>query len=178
MVVDSRKEYKKNIKPCLFGGAYMNWLQRHLNWTFVLVGWGGGFIAAVIGGIVVGASDPYANVSVAGNVGELAFFIVLIIVGGLVIYQKGRSLWWILLIGWFSPLWLDNRRVYRASIYNLQSPQTSQLPIYSSPAPSMPISGNYAPDVHFCSNCGSHLERSIIYCPKCGKQLKSNLTRA
>jgi hypothetical protein len=35
---------------------------------------------------------------------------ILLPLSGWVIKQKGRSLWWILLSGWFSPLWLGNKK--------------------------------------------------------------------
>jgi len=41
------------------------------------------------------------------------FSIGFIFVNGWIIWQKGRSLFWLLLMGWFSPLWLENKRIIK-----------------------------------------------------------------
>jgi hypothetical protein len=84
----------------------MNWFQRHLNWTFVL-----GWVLALVAGIVVESRiDPSFSDDAAGAVGRLVIFGIVLVVSALVIHRKGRSLWWLLLAGWFSPLWLANKK--------------------------------------------------------------------
>ncbi len=81
----------------------LNWFQRHLNWTWVfayLIWW------------YLNGTAIYEE-SATFNVLSLVALIFLTIVSGWVIKQKGRSLWWILLTPFFSPLWLKNMRSYR-----------------------------------------------------------------
>jgi len=85
------------------------WFQRHLNWTYV-IGIAAGYAFAFILGFAMGYSDPDVNDDAAGLVGQLGFIAVIFAVGGWVLVAKGRSLWWVLLAGWGSPLWLGNRR--------------------------------------------------------------------
>jgi len=74
----------------------VNWFQRHLNWTWVFayliwlpLNWSDSIIPWILGDIL------------------------LLVVSGWVIKQKGRSLWWLLLLWVFSPLWLKNKKSYR-----------------------------------------------------------------
>lgn len=69
----------------------MGWFQRHLNWTYVFT---------YLLWVVVNASDS----AVAG----LVTLVFLTIVGGWVIRQKGRRLWWLFLLVFFSPWWLKD----------------------------------------------------------------------
>jgi ribosomal protein L37AE/L43A len=89
--------------------VHMNWFQRHLNWTWVL-----SFLPAIvvvfIAEFLVAFSDPTVSIDALTAVGKMAGGTVMLIVSGWVIKQKGRSLWWILLSGWFSPLWLSNKK--------------------------------------------------------------------
>ena len=71
----------------------LNWFQRHLNWTW--------FFAYLIW--IPLNSTRYLDVQIIGSV-------LLLIASGWVIKQKGRSLWWILLVPVFSPLWLHNKK--------------------------------------------------------------------
>ena len=77
----------------------MNWFRRHLNWTLVLA-----YLLWFV---------PNAGESVVAQRFALVALIFLTVVSGWVIKQKGRSLWWILLMPFFSPLWLKNKRSYR-----------------------------------------------------------------
>lgn len=84
----------------------MNWFQRHLNWTWVLV---------YLLWFVLNASESV----VAGLVAAVFWLIV----SGWVIKQKGRRLWWLLLSWLFSPLWLSNKKK------KLASSQKSMMPL-------------------------------------------------
>jgi ribosomal protein S27AE len=86
----------------------MNWFQRHLNWTFVL-SFFSMFVLASIIGLIVGIANLKFNDKSLDAIAEIACGIVLLTVGGWVLKQKGRSLWWLLLVGWFSPVWLGNK---------------------------------------------------------------------
>ncbi|MFC1967128.1 hypothetical protein ACFLV2_00570 [Chloroflexota bacterium] len=85
----------------------MKWFQRHLNWTWVF---------AYLIWFLLNRSESV--------VVWLSVIILLLIVSGWVIKQKGRRLWWILLTIVFSPLWLSNKKMKLAS---------SQEPIESPP---------------------------------------------
>lgn len=71
----------------------MGWFQRHLNWTYVFT---------YLLWVVANASDS----AVPG----LVALVFLTIVSGWVIKQKGRSLWWLLLLPFFSPWWLKETK--------------------------------------------------------------------
>ena len=87
----------------------MNWFQRHLNWTFVF----STFPWCVLGIMTFFISMWISIVNINNDplviMLRIACFIPMLIIGGWVIKKKGRSLWWILLIGWLSPLWLGNK---------------------------------------------------------------------
>jgi hypothetical protein len=71
-----------------------------------------GLVLALIVQILVLSQDPY-DPTVSG-VAHLIFYLVLLVVlipaSVYVLIRKGRSLWWLLLLGWFSPLWLANKK--------------------------------------------------------------------
>ena len=75
----------------------MRWFQRHLNWTWVLAN---SFI--VLGGLW--AIGPVVTIGMA-----IVALLAMLSVSGWVIIQKEQSLWWLLLSGLFSPLWLTNK---------------------------------------------------------------------
>ncbi len=81
----------------------MNWFETHLNWTYVLA-----YVLTIAVRFLVvlgaggGVSDLVAGIVIVVGV------VFIFIVSGWVIQQKGRSLWWILLFTFFSPLWLSN----------------------------------------------------------------------
>ena len=85
----------------------LNWFQRHLNWTYVL-GLGATFVLSFIAGVVLYLTDPYATDETAELLGYLIGFLVMLPLSIWVLKRKNRSLWWLLLSGWFSPLWLGN----------------------------------------------------------------------
>jgi len=86
-----------------------SWFERHLNWTWVL-----SYLLVLVGAFVFGllifSADPNVSEDAVGDVAQIFGGIFMAIVSGWVIKQKGRSLWWILLSGVFSPLWLENRK--------------------------------------------------------------------
>ena len=135
----------------------MNWFQRHLNWTWVLslllV-----LVLAFIAGIVVqltgpnvggdyGAIAQQLRVELASKVADLVGSIIILISSVWVINRKGRSLWWLLLSGAFSPLWLKNNRKKPGSV---------------SASPSLKVATIYC-------TCGETLQVSgaSVICPKC-----------
>ena len=94
----------------------MNWFQRHLNWTCVL-GYRLALVVFFVVGVLVGnvliwlTDDPTLG-DAAIVVGAIAGIITLLLLTGWLLRQKGRSLWWLLLlpaIVWCLPLWLENK---------------------------------------------------------------------
>lgn len=86
----------------------MNWFQRHLNLTWVL-GYPVtlGVMLYITEFIMGGAGGGYSTArDVIGGVAV----VIMLGVSAWIIHQKGRSLWWILLAGHLSPLWLENKR--------------------------------------------------------------------
>jgi len=83
----------------------MNWFKKHLNWTYFI-------------GIALSIVPFFLLLSVeeSGGDGMLEFIVAIVVfviaygIGGWVLWQKGRSLWWLLLNAYFSPAWLSNNR--------------------------------------------------------------------
>ncbi len=75
---------------------HIDWFQRHLNWTMVL-----GYLLANVVSFMLNRVPP---------LGTIAAIAIGLPVAAWVISQKGRSLWWLLLSGLFSPLWLTNKK--------------------------------------------------------------------
>lgn len=90
----------------------MKWFKEHLNWTAAL-SYIAGWISEVVVGLVIGLLR-YQGIEVSDvvlyAVSLAGYFAVVLAVGGWVLQQKGRSLWWVLLAGWFSPIWLPSKR--------------------------------------------------------------------
>lgn len=86
----------------------MNWFKKHLNWTYVLT-WLFYFFICLILGFAVGFFAPETPDSSLDVMLDILMFAILLPISVLVIRAKGRSLWWILLVGWFSPLWLSSK---------------------------------------------------------------------
>ena len=64
-------------------------------------------------GVVLGIANPNISedeLDAAGDVAGIFGSIFMLVVSGWVIKQKGRSLWWLLLSGFLSPLWLSNKK--------------------------------------------------------------------
>ncbi len=83
---------------------FIHWFQRHLNLTWVL-GCLLAFVVALMMPVVI-EGTLFAPVTVGSTI---VAGIIILGVSSWVIIQKGRSLWWILLSGLFSPLWLKNK---------------------------------------------------------------------
>lgn len=81
------------------GEGELNWLQRHLNWTW---------LSAYLIWFFLNASDNVAP--------QIIGAILILFASSWVIKQKRRRLWWILLSPFFSPLWLKNKRKELASL--------------------------------------------------------------
>jgi len=77
----------------------VKWFRRHLNWTWVL---GNLFVVVIL--LVIGAEGSEAK-----TLAQILGLTVMLPLSGWVIIQKGRSPWWLLLSGLFSPLWLTNK---------------------------------------------------------------------
>jgi tetratricopeptide (TPR) repeat protein len=95
----------------------VNWFQRHLNWT-----WGLAYLLWFV--INAYANDPFG---IAWWL-SLVAAIFWLIVSGWVIKQKGRSLWWILLTPFFSPLWLKNKRLVSQNLPTIPDEDLQELP--------------------------------------------------
>ena len=92
--------------------ANVKWFNKHLNWTW-LIALVIGFILAIVVQIIVHTQDPY-DPKISG-IAHIVFYLVLLVVlipaSVYVVVKKGKSFWLLLLIGWFSPLWLANREL-------------------------------------------------------------------
>jgi len=79
-----------------------------LNWKWLLA-----LIACFVFAFVMGifsALEPSLDVETLDLVVYAFYIVVMIAVSIWVLVRKNRSLAWIFLIGWFSPLWLSNKR--------------------------------------------------------------------
>jgi hypothetical protein len=89
-----------------------NWFERHLNRTWVL-----GLVVATLLWLVfivfVAVEEmEYGVVLSITFLRGITFWIVFVVmfpVSLWVLHRKGRSLLWVLLAHWGSPLWLSNR---------------------------------------------------------------------
>lgn len=86
----------------------LNWFYRHLNWTYIL-GYVVVLVLCFIAGFILGSIDPYVADEILDVVTYLISFIVMLPMSIWVLKRKNRSLWWLLLAGWLSPLWLRNK---------------------------------------------------------------------
>ena len=87
----------------------MNWFERHLNWTWLfayLLSW---LLYALVLVVLALAATFISHLAIYAVAGLLSSSFLLV-VSRWVLIQKGRSLWWLLLIGWASPLWLENKK--------------------------------------------------------------------
>ena len=86
----------------------LNWFQSHLNWTYIL-GYVVVLMLSFIVGFISGTIDPYGYEETIDVVAYLITFIIMLPMSIWVLKRKNRSLWWLLLAGWFSPLWLGSK---------------------------------------------------------------------
>jgi hypothetical protein len=107
------------------------WFERHLNWTWVFC-WlfvnALGYISLsfVVSAIIETSSvAPAISRLVTGGLRLLVAMysgILMLIISGWVINQKGHSLWWLLLFGWWSPVWLSNNKtIVKEQMASLQT---------------------------------------------------------
>jgi len=75
----------------------MNWSERHLNWIYILshILW---FLVILI----------FWNI-ISDTVKLLLYGIIILPLAIWILKKKNRSLWWVILFGWFSPMWLSNK---------------------------------------------------------------------
>ncbi len=99
-----------------------NWFQRHLHWTFVL-GWLVTFVVAFITGFVMALADSNVSVSAASAAERVVGLVITLPISAWVIVRKGRSLWWLLLAGFLSPLWLGNQNEASGTLASVQPPK-------------------------------------------------------
>lgn len=89
-----------------------NWFKRHLNWTWIF-GYGLLWILPPLGGILAVVVSPETTEEALYSLAGLLYFLVLLVVvlplSIWVLKKKGRSLWWLLGLGWLTPLWLANK---------------------------------------------------------------------
>lgn len=74
----------------------IDWFQRHLNWTWVFA-------------YMIWFPLNAVPISIPLTIAYFGTLIFLVVISGWVIKQKERSLWWLLLIPVFSPLWLKQQ---------------------------------------------------------------------
>jgi hypothetical protein len=60
--------------------------------------------------VVATDSDFWDVVGLLVVVGWLASLVIVLVASVWVIRRKGQSLWWLLLTGFLSPLWLENKK--------------------------------------------------------------------
>jgi|GEM_PF-2779720 len=84
-----------------------NWFERHLNWTWVIA-----LATSYVIEFIIAIVCVYADMR-NDDVRGLAFiinFVIMLSVSIYVLIRKKRSIAWVLLMGFLSPLWLANRR--------------------------------------------------------------------
>lgn len=85
------------------------WFKEHLNWAyftaFVFY-----YFACFLVGLILGSKNAEASDGLSLAVSAFLFFAIMVPVSVIIIRAKGRSLWWLLLAGWFSPLWLTSKK--------------------------------------------------------------------
>jgi len=122
----------------------MNWFQRHLNWTWVIVVLVGSFVIGLVFGLVVGLENPYALYTSYGALYWLSYLLSLllwIIISVWVLRRKNRSLWWLLVflvpfIGWIIFLCLENRSDF-AELRDTENRVVGPPPRRAAPPPKM-----------------------------------------
>ena len=94
----------------------MNWFERHLHWTAIII-YLGGCVAVFIGQLIMVRLDFYGDHISAGTFGgiSLAILVAVLCVGwAWVLLEKQRSLWWLPLVlfvplGWIAIFTLKNK---------------------------------------------------------------------
>jgi hypothetical protein len=92
-----------------------SWFKRHLNWTWVF-GWllinALAFISISLVLSLISTDCRISSVIRGGVRFLVAMYsaILMLVISGWVIEQKGHSLLWLFLYGFWSPVWLSNNR--------------------------------------------------------------------
>jgi hypothetical protein len=86
----------------------MYWLKQHLNWTLV-IGIGLGMVISFFITLVYILIFPSATELNIFFLSFLPYILVVFTISLWVLRQKGRCLWWVLLVGFYSPFWLENK---------------------------------------------------------------------
>ncbi|MCX6001524.1 MAG: hypothetical protein NTY79_03190 [Chloroflexi bacterium] len=83
----------------------MGWFKRHLNWT-----WGISFLLWFCL-LLIQAIVPFRGILllITGTIDSFILFPAWIVASVWVLKKKGRSLWWLILTIYGSPLWLSNK---------------------------------------------------------------------
>ena len=101
---------QRTERPRSGSRAELNWFQRHLNWTWFV----SPLIVSFLAGLITGFIDPNMEGNVAYGLGCLIGLFVALVVGGWVLWEKGRSAAWLLVLflpfGWIIFLMLENRK--------------------------------------------------------------------
>jgi len=84
------------------------WFKKHLNWAYV-ISFAGMLVACFIMGLIVGLTSPNYSENTVTLLSYLIAFVVMFPISLIILKAKNRSLWWIFLAGWFSPLWLGSK---------------------------------------------------------------------
>lgn len=79
----------------------LNWVQRHLNWVWILS------YLIYLATIAILAS-AISNATVVTYVYLAMIVVYLLFTAWIVVDQKGRSVWWVFIP--FSPLFLSNKK--------------------------------------------------------------------
>jgi len=89
-----------------------NWFQQYLNWTFAII-YGVGVIVPSDLLLLLFIAEKYYSTGLIPTWFQIleGFTGLAIMLSGAIwtLKQKNRSMWWLLLSGWFSPLWLTDK---------------------------------------------------------------------
>ena len=88
--------------------TYINWFERHLNWTMVLA-WVSMYVIAVIAGLLLAITNSYISEDALQGIGFVIGLMITLPPGYWVLKKKNRSMWWLLIAGSPFFLLLQNR---------------------------------------------------------------------
>ena len=89
-----------------------NWFEGHLNWSYILAYVGVCLAVLAFWGAIIWLEvrlSPLALDTMGNIVACFLYVAIMLPVALWVLRQKGRSLWWALLFGLFSPCWVSNK---------------------------------------------------------------------
>jgi hypothetical protein len=92
----------------------LNWFQRHLNWTWILVAILGSLVISPIIAIVAYTSVVSNSSALYSVLLPLSLVVMILGISGWVLYRKNRHVLWLIILfipfGWLFFLLLENRR--------------------------------------------------------------------